>query len=110
MTNSYNDYTAYINASTNLTGTWIDQSGNTYYLNNTNENIWMLGLSADDGASWMSTFIGTVSDNKLIGVLTDIPNGIRTDVNNITLQISDDGRTLSTGSGFSPKSLLLTKV
>ena len=109
MTNNYNDYTMHINADVDLTGTWLDQDGNTFYLNHKNENVWMLGLSADDGASWVSTFVGTANNNQLVGTLTDIPNGLRTDVTNIVLQIADDGQML-TSPDFFYQNLVLTKV
>ncbi len=61
----------------NLTGRWRGNDGGTYYMNQHGIELWWLGMSADNGATWTNVFRGNINLQTLniAGQWSDVPHG-----------------------------------
>jgi hypothetical protein len=58
-----------------LTGAWAANDVGTYYMRQTGDAVWWLGLSRDQGASFANVFRGTLQGDSLSGDWADVPLG-----------------------------------
>ncbi|HBH86372.1 MAG TPA: hypothetical protein DDY17_02065 [Syntrophaceae bacterium] len=59
----------------NLTGRWTCDDGGTYYLHQRGNELWWLGESKDNGATWTNVFQGQIAGNQIDGKWADVPQG-----------------------------------
>jgi hypothetical protein len=59
----------------NLTGTWTCNDGGKYYLHQRGNELWWLGESKDNGATWTNVFQGQIAGTQVNGKWADIPQG-----------------------------------
>jgi hypothetical protein len=62
-------------APTQLTGIWQANDGGTYYVRQTGNQVWWLGMSSDQGKTWTNVFKGTRNGNTISGTWADVPKG-----------------------------------
>jgi hypothetical protein len=58
-----------------LTGRWTCDDGGKYYLHQVGNQVWWLGESSDNGATWTNVFQGQVAGNQVNGKWADVPQG-----------------------------------
>ena len=59
----------------NLSGAWHGNDIGTYYVRQTGDQVWWLGLSRDQGRSFANVFRGTLNQGILEGSWVDVPIG-----------------------------------
>lgn len=59
----------------NLTGVWHANDSGTYYLHQTGNTLWWLGMSRDQGRTFANVFYGTIVGNVIEGDWVDVPIG-----------------------------------
>ena len=59
----------------NLTGAWHADDIGTYYLRQIGNTLWWLGMSRDQGRTFMNVFRGTIGSNGIEGTWVDVPVG-----------------------------------
>jgi hypothetical protein len=91
-------------ASQTITGTFKANDGGTYRVRVLGADVWWLGESADDGASWTNIFKGTRNGDVVEGSWADIRGSKGSGTLKLRL-IGKDGmeRLSSTGSDFGGK-------
>ncbi|MEH2416311.1 hypothetical protein [Nostoc sp.] len=62
-------------ASRDFNGIWRSDDGGTYYVRQIGNEIWWLGMSADDGRTWTNVYKGTRIGDTVIGQWADVPRG-----------------------------------
>ncbi|WP_448272192.1 hypothetical protein [Nostoc sp. DSM 114160] len=60
-------------ASPDFNGIWHSDDGGTYYVRQIGNEIWWLGMSADDGRTWTNVYKGTRIGDTVIGQWADVP-------------------------------------
>lgn len=85
--------TAASNASP-LNGRWRADDGGTYYVRQIGRDVWWLGESADNGASWSNIFFGKwdAATGTITGTWMDIPKGSARSSGELVLQVVGNGR------------------
>lgn len=58
-----------------MSGTWKANDGGTYYVRQSGNEIWWLGMSKDGGKTFTNVFHGTRSGNTVTGRWSDVPKG-----------------------------------
>jgi hypothetical protein len=58
-----------------LTGRWSCDDGGTYYLHQVGNDVWWLGESKDNGATWTNVFQGQIAGTQVNGKWADVPQG-----------------------------------
>jgi hypothetical protein len=59
----------------NLTGTWACNDGGKYYLHQRGNELWWLGESSNNGATWTNVFQGQIAGKQINGKWADVPQG-----------------------------------
>jgi hypothetical protein len=59
----------------NLTGAWHGSDVGTYYVRQSGDTVWWLGLSRDQGRSFANVFHGTMANGVVEGTWADVPMG-----------------------------------
>jgi len=62
-------------ASINLSGKWRGNDNGNYFIRQDGPEMWWLGMSADNGASWTNVFRGQVQGMGISGQWADVPLG-----------------------------------
>lgn len=62
-------------ASRDFNGVWRSDDGGTYYVRQIGNDIWWVGMSADDGRTWTNVFKGVRIGDTVIGQWADVPRG-----------------------------------
>jgi hypothetical protein len=62
-------------SSFNLTGRWRCNDGGTYYLRQLGDELWWLGKSPNDGATWTNVYRGKIQGTNVVGNWADVPHG-----------------------------------
>ena len=73
-----------------LTGRWSCDDGGTYYLHQVGNDVWWLGESKDNGATWTNVFQGQIAGNQVNGKWADVPQGKIMGSGLMVLRIVDD--------------------
>ena len=58
-----------------LNGIWQANDGGTYYIRQIGDNVWWLGMSADDGRHFTNVYKGVLNGNSVRGSYADVPRG-----------------------------------
>lgn len=85
-----------------VSGAWKANDGGTYHLHRIDNTIWWVGMSGDDGRSWINVFKGTRNGNIIEGEWADV-GGRAWGHGTLRLRISDTTfmeKIGGTGSGF----------
>jgi hypothetical protein len=88
-------------SSDDLSGTWSDDDGRTFYLRQLGDNtIWGLGMSPFRDHSFARVYQGTIQpDQTITGIWADIPHlGQGQTTGSMTIQIEEPGRTCLFGN------------
>ncbi|MHB8660237.1 MAG: hypothetical protein ACYC91_20325 [Solirubrobacteraceae bacterium] len=80
----------------NLSGVWGGDDGGTYYVYQTGSTVWWLGLSPYRTVDSASVFRGTVDGAMITGEWQDVPLGRRQTSGQLTLQVDDTRKILTT--------------
>jgi hypothetical protein len=70
-----------------LTGSWIADDGATYYVRQTDDVVWWLGISGDNGRSFTNVFHGKIIYPRIVGDWADLPLGGTMNFGQLTLQL-----------------------
>lgn len=71
-----------------LTGVWSGDDAGTYYVRQTENTVWWLGLSVDEGRTFANVFRGTIQNGQISGHWADVPLGQTSNAG--TLAVSGD--------------------
>ena len=58
-----------------MNGVWKSNDGGTYYVKQTGNNIWWVGMSPDGGKSFTNVFKGVRNGAIVTGTWSDVPHG-----------------------------------
>lgn len=73
----------------NLTGRWTCDDGGKYYVHQVGNEVWWLGESGDNGATWTNVFQGQIAKAQINGKWADVPQGKIMSSGVMVLQIVD---------------------
>lgn len=83
-----------------LNGTWTTAGGTVnYWIRQIGNEVWWVGMSGDQGATWIDAFMGTLNGNKISGQYVTTHGKKAGDHGLLTLQVSADGDTMTSASG-----------
>jgi hypothetical protein len=58
-----------------MNGIWKANDGGTYYVRQSGNDIWWVGMSADGGKQWTNVFKGVRNGSTITGTWSDVPKG-----------------------------------
>ncbi|WP_417911706.1 hypothetical protein [Candidatus Electronema sp. TJ] len=62
-------------APTDLNAVWKADDGGLYYVRQVGNEVWWVGMSADEGRTWTNVFRGTRNGATVVGKWADVPRG-----------------------------------
>ena len=75
-------------------GLWQSDDGGKYHMRQIGGDVWWVGISAEDGKTFMNVFHGQIHGDQLTGGWLDVPHDMekRTNAGQVTIKINDPHR------------------